>query len=106
MISLASLLHADFYVPDHIVVRTLPLTAEGPAMWNKTKKDVDRRDFMIASAAVGAFTMLADARAEGVENSSAARATDKPTVFTGDVIQGKKVVSALDVNDLEPGRKH
>lgn len=106
MISLASLLHADFYVPDHIVVRTLPLTAEGPAMWNKTKKDVDRRDFMIASAAVGAFTILADARAEGVENSSAAKATDKPTVFTGDVIQGKKVVSALDVNDLEPGRKH
>ena len=28
------------------------------------------------------------------------------TVYTGDVIQGKKVVSALDVNDLEPGQKH
>jgi uncharacterized protein len=28
------------------------------------------------------------------------------TVYTGDVIQGKKVISALDVNDLEPGKKH
>ena len=28
------------------------------------------------------------------------------TVYTGDVIEGKKVVSALDVNDLEPGKKH
>jgi hypothetical protein len=28
------------------------------------------------------------------------------TVYTGDVIQGKKVVSTLDVNDLEPGKKH
>jgi uncharacterized protein len=26
------------------------------------------------------------------------------TVYTGDVIQGKKVISALDVNDLEPGK--
>jgi predicted deacylase len=28
------------------------------------------------------------------------------TVYTGDVIQGKRVISALDVNDLEPGKKH
>ncbi len=28
------------------------------------------------------------------------------TVFTGDIIQGKRVISALDVDDLEPGRKH
>ena len=28
------------------------------------------------------------------------------TVYTGDVIQGKRVISALDVGDLEPGRKH
>ena len=28
------------------------------------------------------------------------------TVYTGDVIQGKKVVTALDVDDLEPGKKH
>lgn len=28
------------------------------------------------------------------------------TVFTGDVIQGKRVISQLDVADLEPGKKH
>lgn len=28
------------------------------------------------------------------------------TVYTGDVIQGKRVISELDVNDLEPGKVH
>lgn len=28
------------------------------------------------------------------------------TIYTGDIIQGKRVVSQLDVNDLEPGKKH
>lgn len=28
------------------------------------------------------------------------------TVYTGDVIQGKRVISQLDVADLEPGKKH
>jgi hypothetical protein len=28
------------------------------------------------------------------------------TVYTGDVINGKKVVSSLNTNDLEPGRTH
>ena len=28
------------------------------------------------------------------------------TVFSGDVINGKKVVSSLNTDDLEPGRKH
>ena len=32
------------------------------------------------------------------------RRTQQGTVYTGDVIQGKKVISALDVNDLEPGK--
>ena len=27
-------------------------------------------------------------------------------MYTGDIMQGKRVVSALDVNDLEPGKKH
>jgi predicted deacylase len=35
-----------------------------------------------------------------------AGAAQAATVFTGDVIQGKRVISALDVSDLEPGRKH
>jgi predicted deacylase len=28
------------------------------------------------------------------------------TVYTGDVLQGKRVISALDVDDLEPGKVH
>jgi uncharacterized protein len=35
-----------------------------------------------------------------------ASGADAATVYTGDVIQGKRVISALDVNDLEPGKKH
>ena len=32
--------------------------------------------------------------------------TQMATVYTGDVIQGVPVISQLDVNDLEPGKKH
>lgn len=35
-----------------------------------------------------------------------AATADAATVFTGDVIQGKRVISQLDVDDLEPGKKH
>jgi hypothetical protein len=55
---------------------------------------LDRRSFIVAplAAAVAATTGDAEAATGG-------------TVYTGDVINGKKVVSALDINDLEPGRK-
>jgi hypothetical protein len=63
----------------------------------------DRRDFMMASLA-GASTMIASGAAQALDASPAeARAG---TSFTGDMIQGKKVVSALDVRDLEAGRTH
>ncbi|WP_311761801.1 succinylglutamate desuccinylase/aspartoacylase family protein [Paracoccus broussonetiae] len=65
----------------------------------------DRRDFMIASiATVGASAALVAGAARAQETGTAA--TGSGTVYTGDIIQGKKVVSALDVNDLEPGQKH
>ena len=35
-----------------------------------------------------------------------ATAPQAATVYTGDVIQGKRVISRLDVNDLEAGKKH
>ena len=38
--------------------------------------------------------------------SGAVKAGGVRTVFTGDVINGKKVVSSLNTDDLEPGRKH
>jgi uncharacterized protein len=78
-------------------------------MSNNLKKDLDRRDFVIASiATAGASAILAvnagNANAQGTATSSAVLASG--TVYTGDVIRGKKVISALDVNDLAPGQKH
>jgi len=79
-------------------------------MSDKTVKGIDRRDLLMASiATVGAAAAIA-------ANAGSAKAQDAPapaagqaslgTVYTGDVIQGKKVVSSLDVDDLEPGKKH
>ena len=73
---------------------------------------LDRRDFMMATiASVGASAVLAAntsaANAQGIAVPGAAgsaQVAPQGTVYTGDVIQGKKVISALDVNDLEPGR--
>lgn len=70
---------------------------------------VPRRDFMIASAtAVGTSAALAlgasPASAQGGATPPAA--SSMRTTYTGDMIDGKRVVTALDVNDLEPDRKH
>ena len=78
-------------------------------MSNRPEERLDRRDFMIASiATAGASAALAvtagAANAQGAATTSADPASG--TVYTGDTIQGKKVVSALDVNDLKPGKKH
>ncbi|MDF2619996.1 MAG: Succinylglutamate desuccinylase/aspartoacylase [Xanthobacteraceae bacterium] len=82
-------------------------------MPNKPDERLDRRDFMIASvatmgASAGLVADAGSANAQGATTSVAGPASGAPaaTVYTGDVIQGKKVVSALDVDDLEPGRKH
>lgn len=78
-------------------------------MLDHLKEDLDRRDFIAASiATIGASAALAvnavAANAQSAAAPSANRASG--TVYTGDVIRGKKVVSALDVNDLERGQKH
>jgi predicted deacylase len=78
-------------------------------MADKTQNGIKRRDLITASiATVGAATALA-ANAIPVAaqtSSSTDAAAGKGTVYTGETIQGKKVVSALDVNNLEPGRRH
>lgn len=71
--------------------------------------DPERREFIVASlAAVGAPAVLAAgagaARAQEAAREAAQPQTTGGTVFTGDVIQGRRVLSALDVNDLDPGR--
>jgi predicted deacylase len=72
-------------------------------MSDKTVKGIDRRDLLMASiVTVGAAAAIA-------ANAGSAKAASTPssgTVYPGDVIDGKKVVTSLDVNDLEPGKKH
>ena len=82
-------------------------------MSEKPKEGLDRRDLMIASiATVGASAVLArntdpaKAQDTAAPSGDAASGATQTTVYTGDVINGKKVVSRLDLNDLEPGRKH
>ena len=74
---------------------------------------LDRREFIItsiatigASAALAASAGSADAQHSAASSVRPAPGAPSATVYTGDTIQGKRVVSALDVNDLEPGQKH
>ena len=78
-------------------------------MPDKSAKGIDRRDLIMASiATVGAAAAVAvKAGAANAQDATTPPANPASgTVYTGDVIEGKKVVSALDVNDLEPGKKH
>ncbi|MFB9984431.1 succinylglutamate desuccinylase/aspartoacylase family protein [Mesorhizobium kowhaii] len=82
-------------------------------MSEKPRKGLDRRDLLVASIATfgAAAALAANGGAANAQNTAApttdaASGAPSGTVYTGDVIQGKKVVSALDVNDLEPGKKH
>jgi hypothetical protein len=74
-------------------------------MPNGPKGGLDRRDFMIlALGSVGA-TAAASVNADAAMAQDATVSSAAPgTVYTGDVIQGKKVISTLDVNDLDPGK--
>ena len=69
---------------------------------------IDRRDFVRSSiAAVGTPAILAsESGAAAPQGDTETRGPVSGTVYTGKSIQGKKVVSRLNVADLEPGRKH
>src|SRR3982750_2114733 len=78
------------------------------------RKDLDmdgvgRRDFMIASAtAVGTSAALALGTSPASAQGGATPPAPPPPrpTYPGDVIDGKRVVTALDVNGLELGRKY
>ncbi len=78
-----------------------------PRMSDDLGDDLNRRDFMVA--AIGASAALAAtagaARAQGTTVGHAAAAS-QATAYTGDVIDGKKVISALNIDDLVSGKKH
>jgi len=78
-------------------------------MPDKSAKGIDRRDLIMASVATVGAAAATAVNASAANAQGAAPPPANPasgTVYTGDVIEGKKVVSALDVNDLEPGKKH
>jgi uncharacterized protein len=67
------------------------------AVPNETFPTLDRRSFMAAPlVAAAAIT----------DTGQAATATAAGTIYTGDVMNGKRVVSTLDIADLAPGQKH
>ena len=78
-------------------------------MPNRPYDRLDRRDLVVASMAMAgtSATLTAAARVANAQTPAASpAASSSGTVYTGEVIQGKRVVSALDASDLEPGRKH
>lgn len=77
-------------------------------MTTERPENLDRRDFMIVSAATVSAAMALKAQ-QAQAQPAAAPAQVSPagksgTVYTGDVIDGKRVISALDVSDLAPGK--
>jgi len=82
-------------------------------MSNERRDDLDRRDFMMAAIGLvgGSASLASSAGTANAQDTTASPVALEPgarhrTVYTGDVIHGKKVISALDVNDLERGKKH
>ncbi len=68
-----------------------------------------RRAFMTASAASLGAAAAVIVGADTATAQTGEQTPPKPmqgTIYTGDVIGGKPVITALDVNDLEPGRTH
>ncbi len=69
-----------------------------------SESGLDRRDFLRSSVVVaGAAAALAGAVPARAE---APRTAPGGTAFTGDVLDGKPVVSRLNTDDLDPGKSH
>jgi predicted deacylase len=75
---------------------------------NDHNTGLDRRSFMIASASTAGVALAAGPVSAQTASSSATLSAQGKTgtIYTGDVIDGKRVISSLDVDDLEPGKKH
>jgi uncharacterized protein len=81
-------------------------------MPNERREGLDRRDLMMAAIGlVGASASLVSSAGTANAQDTNAPPVGQPgglqrTIYTGDLIQGKKVISVLDVDDLERGKKH
>jgi predicted deacylase len=82
-------------------------------MPDESGEGCDRRDFVMAAIGLVGVS-VSHANRTGAANGQDTKsppvglkpAAPQKTVYTGDVIHGKKVIRALDVNDLERGKKH
>jgi len=75
-------------------------------MKDQPQHGLDRRDFVIGMVASGAVGVAATTGVANAEQITASATGSRGTVYTGDIVQGKKVISALNVADLEPGKTH
>ena len=50
--------------------------------------------------------LAANADSASAQTVGQATTASRGTVYTGDTIDGKKVINALNIGDLEPGKKH
>jgi uncharacterized protein len=76
------------------------MSQDHPPQDHPLRDSLNRRHFM--ATAIGASAALA----ANADTASAQPATTlRGTVYTGDIIDGKKVISALNIDDLEPGKK-
>lgn len=69
---------------------------------------LDRRGFLIATtlATLGGAAATVALSSDPAAAQSATTLSPGGTVYTGDVVDGKPVISALGVADLEPGKLH
>lgn len=77
-------------------------------MTETKSQSIDRRDFMLASIATAGSVTLASRQAQA-QTGDAKPDTDgksSGTIYTGHVIDGKRVISFLDISDLEAGKRH
>jgi predicted deacylase len=65
-----------------------------------------RRGFITAAIGASAAFSAAMRPASADPATPAATPAATATAYTGDVVNGKKVITALDVSDLAPGQKH
>jgi len=72
-------------------------------MTNRGSDEIDRRDFMLASVgALGAAATLMAGAAQAQDAGAKPETGAGGTAFTGDIIDGKQVIAALDISVSSP----
>jgi peptidoglycan/LPS O-acetylase OafA/YrhL len=78
----------------------------GPLVWKRYKRLITPFLFAVTLAALITALALIGMGMAPAQASVPGNLANIRTAYTGDVINGKKVVRSLNTNDLEPGKKH